>query len=270
MYIPHRRSRQKTSKPTMPCDQSTLIEEKKRVETERDYYEKNLTAARRRKEQISQQIVKLEQDLLRLREEDQKRSIIRSAFGTLSKSCQQQVDVLLAELAKLRQGKAFRFDGREFDIDGLVRHCEAETRLRSVRIASIDKELRDRSALDARQARERDAVERQQRQEERRKQQEALAATRLEKQRELAESVKRNLPRNYPCPYCGQQLGESPHADHIYPVSRGGLSVIYNMVFVCQICNRKKGDMPINDFIFAHSLDATNIITTLRKMGKKI
>jgi 5-methylcytosine-specific restriction endonuclease McrA len=254
----------------MPRDQSTLIEEKKRVETERDYYAKNLAAARRRKEQISQQIVKLEQDLLRLREEDQKRSIIRSAFGKLSKTGQQQADTLSSELRKLQEGKAFRFDGREFDIDGLLRHCEAETRVRSVRIASIDKELRERSALDARQAREQQAAERHKRQEERRKQQVALAATRIEKQRELAEGVKRNLSRDHPCPYCGQELGELPHADHIYPVSKGGLSVPYNMVLACQSCNRKKGDMPIMDFIFAHSLDVTSIITTLRKMGKKI
>ena len=271
MYIAKRRTRRKRSKnQTPPRDQATLIEEKKRVEREKEYYERNLRAARNERAQTREKILRLEQQLSKLFQEDKQKSIIRRLLDTPSKLAQQKANPLVAELTRLRRGKAFRFDGREFDTEGLVRYCEAEGSLRSVRVAGIEKELKARLALDARSAREREAAERRQRQEERRKQQAALAAVRLEKQRELAESVRRKLPRDHPCPYCGQELGTSPHADHIYPVSRGGLSVISNMVFVCQICNQNKADMPIIDFADAHSLDLMAIVTKLRWLGKKI
>jgi 5-methylcytosine-specific restriction endonuclease McrA len=217
-----------------------LLEEKNRAETEKVYYERNLAAARDKRDQTRQALQNLERKLAKLLQEDKQRSIIRRLLDTQSKLAQQKANEIGAEITRLRRGKVFRFDGREFDTEGLVRYCETEGRLRAIGIESIEKELKVRSALDARAAREREAAERRQRQEERRKQQAALAAVRLEKQRELAESVKRKLSRDHPCPYCGQGLGTSPHADHIYPVSRGGLSVISNMVFVCQICNQKK------------------------------
>jgi 5-methylcytosine-specific restriction endonuclease McrA len=271
MYLPRRRTRRKRPKNlTPPRDQATLMEQRNRSQSEKAYYDRNLLAARAKRDESHEVIFKLEQKLSKLQEEDQRKSIIRSLLGTLSKSARQQADQLAAELTKLRRGKVFRFDGREFNIEALVRYCEAESRLRSGRIDRLSEELNARLALDARRAREREAAEQLQRKEEKRKQQAALAAAWLEKQRELAESVKRKLSRDHPCPYCDRELGVNPHADHIYPVSRGGLSVISNMVFVCQICNQKMGDMPIIDFAFAHSRDLQAIIITLRELGKKI
>ena len=44
------------------------------------------------------------------------------------------------------------------------------------------------------------------------------------KSRKLAESVKGQLDIYDHCPYCGGNIGIEPHADHIYPVSKGGRS----------------------------------------------
>lgn len=47
-----------------------------------------------------------------------------------------------------------------------------------------------------------------------------------------------------PCVYCGDT---SPtEIDHIFPVSRGGLSEWYNLAPACFLCNREKSDMPVN------------------------
>jgi 5-methylcytosine-specific restriction endonuclease McrA len=92
----------------------------------------------------------------------------------------------------------------------------------------------------------------------------------LEKQRELAEAIKRKIQKDHPCPYCNKELGNNAHADHIYPISRGGLSIEWNMIFVCEPCNLNKRDMPLFEFILKHRLDAANILRTLRALGKKV
>lgn len=42
------------------------------------------------------------------------------------------------------------------------------------------------------------------------------------------------------CQYCGRPATE---IDHVEPWSRGGLTVMSNLVAACQHCNRQKGDM---------------------------
>lgn len=51
------------------------------------------------------------------------------------------------------------------------------------------------------------------------------------------------------CPLCGatitwdtHQLPTSPEADHITPVSRGGLNTLDNGQIICRTCNRSKGN----------------------------
>lgn len=69
------------------------------------------------------------------------------------------------------------------------------------------------------------------------------------KNRELAGVVKAYLRKDHPCPYCGSELGLTPHADHIYPVSKGGRSTVANMVYVCANCNLSKKDKTLMKFI---------------------
>ena len=81
----------------------------------------------------------------------------------------------------------------------------------------------------------------------------ALAAAHTGKTRQLATNVKNQLKQQTSlisgCPYCGGSLGETPHADHIYPVARGGLSTADNMIYVCQRCNIKKSDKTVYEFV---------------------
>jgi 5-methylcytosine-specific restriction endonuclease McrA len=68
------------------------------------------------------------------------------------------------------------------------------------------------------------------------------------KKRKLGEIIKPALPKSE-CPYCFAPIGSSPHADHIYPIAKGGESRVKNMVYVCKKCNLNKRDMsnrPIN------------------------
>lgn len=99
-----------------------------------------------------------------------------------------------------------------------------------------------------------------------------LAAAHLEKSRRLADRIKRKLADQLKilnvCPYCGGELGVSPCADHIYPVSKGGLSTPRNMVIVCAQCNQDKGDLTLGKFIALHKRDGEAIHRKLALLGK--
>ncbi len=97
----------------------------------------------------------------------------------------------------------------------------------------------------------------------------AAVASARGKARGHAESVKRALRKDHECPYCGGGLGDQPHADHVYPVSKGGRSVAANMVYVCATCNVKKGDMTLAAFIATYRLDRETIETRLQRLGKE-
>lgn len=94
----------------------------------------------------------------------------------------------------------------------------------------------------------------------------------LEKTRELALEVKREIKSQLSkfkvCPYCENDLGEIPHADHIYPVSKGGLSTKENMVYICQNCNSTKSDKTLNAFIKLKGFDRDKIEANLELLGK--
>ncbi len=103
----------------------------------------------------------------------------------------------------------------------------------------------------------------------------ALAAAHTGKTRQLATTVKNQLKQQLAvlsgCPYCGGSLGESPHADHIYPVAKGGLSTEKNMIYVCQQCNMQKRDKTVLEFVSEDSkLDLSQVISNIRKLGKTV
>ena len=88
--------------------------------------------------------------------------------------------------------------------------------------------------------------------------------------RKSAASVKRTLRRDHDCPYCGSVLGDSMHADHIYPVAKGGLSVFSNMVHVCQECNSKKSMLTLRSFCDKFGLNRDVIEQRLLDLGKEV
>ncbi|MDD5009463.1 MAG: HNH endonuclease [Syntrophorhabdaceae bacterium] len=96
----------------------------------------------------------------------------------------------------------------------------------------------------------------------------ALAARKTGTSRDIAASVKRQLSTYKYCPYCGGPLGTEPHADHIYPIAKGGLSLDSNMVIVCKECNLKKKDMTLGAFMRKYKLDPEKIKQALLILKK--
>ena len=72
------------------------------------------------------------------------------------------------------------------------------------------------------------------------------------------------------CPYCGGGLGESPHADHIYPVAKGGLSTEDNMIYVCQKCNMQKRDKTLLEFVREAKLNLNKVLDNIEILGKRV
>ncbi|MFN7610426.1 MAG: HNH endonuclease, partial [bacterium] len=56
--------------------------------------------------------------------------------------------------------------------------------------------------------------------------------------------------------------------DHIYPVSKGGLSTAGNMVFVCVDCNAKKRDLTLRRFLISYGFDEHYVREALDLLGK--
>jgi len=90
------------------------------------------------------------------------------------------------------------------------------------------------------------------------------------KSRSLADEIKKRLIIPLHCPYCENDIGEKPHADHIYPLSHGGKETVSNMIYVCAPCNLKKSDKTLFEFCEISNFNFTKIAFRLRKDGKKI
>lgn len=148
---------------------------------------------------------------------------------------------------------------------GLAKYEAALPRYRAREAASLRRSSREAE----RQARNQAEQARKQAREHAQKQIEKAKIAALEgRERRLADALKRQLRSSHECPYCGGELGEQPHADHIYPIARGGLSVIANMVMVCATCNGKKSDRTLAQFIAAFQLDRAAVERRLTSLGK--
>jgi 5-methylcytosine-specific restriction endonuclease McrA len=99
------------------------------------------------------------------------------------------------------------------------------------------------------------------------------AATSSVEARALAESVKKDIFSQFTllkiCPYCGGPLVlDTAHADHIYPVSKGGQSIKSNMVYVCIECNSKKRDNTLAQFLMRMGFDRSAVEARLELLRK--
>jgi 5-methylcytosine-specific restriction endonuclease McrA len=97
----------------------------------------------------------------------------------------------------------------------------------------------------------------------------AAAAENSKEARRQAANIRRKLEHLGDCPYCGVMLNGGGHADHIYPLSRGGHSNLRNMVVVCEACNQKKAGMTLREFIKKYGLDRDSIERRLEELGKQ-
>lgn len=85
----------------------------------------------------------------------------------------------------------------------------------------------------------------------------------------IAKNIKKNTEFPFGCPYClSITEKDNCHADHINPVSNGGLSLLKNMVLVCKSCNLKKTDNSLRIFCKENNLDYLDICERLEKLGK--
>lgn len=101
----------------------------------------------------------------------------------------------------------------------------------------------------------------------------AKAATTEDEIRSLAPVVRKRLKEQFSlsnlCPYCGNVLmPDASHADHIYPVSKGGKSSVRNMVFVCSPCNQAKAHKTLTQFILEQGRNRDEVEGRLTKLNK--
>ena len=179
---------------------------------------------------------------------------------SLTTEAQEKLSKLEAELARQANVLDARFppmsafpfpNNRNFYPDYSSRVRE----LYSSRVRELERELEKGRELEAKQ---RTAAAKR-----------AQVAGALGKTRDLAARIKAKLPRDHPCPYCEGPLGDVPHADHIYPVSKGGQSRLENMVYVCTTCNERKRDFTLAVFAEKHRLDRAAIEGRLRRLRKE-
>lgn len=115
--------------------------------------------------------------------------------------------------------------------------------------------------------------DRRRREHQRLEQTKARAAAYDNKQRDLAKSVRTALRKQLHeipyCPYCGLELSlDNAHADHIYPVAKGGLSTRKNMVFTCATCNTEKRQLTLRAFLKKMGYLEAEVHQRLEALGK--
>jgi 5-methylcytosine-specific restriction endonuclease McrA len=73
------------------------------------------------------------------------------------------------------------------------------------------------------------------------------------------------------CPYCNREFEKGyTECDHIMPVSKGGLDRLANLVYICELCNRKKKTMTVFQFCKWANFDFNIVLSKLEKLGKDV
>lgn len=101
----------------------------------------------------------------------------------------------------------------------------------------------------------------------------SIVAAHKNRVREAGSNVSQKLRKEkkypYDCPYCNQEISKGyDHVDHIMPIAKGGMSVIENMILVCESCNLEKSDQTLRNFCKIKSFDFDKIAKKLEKQGK--
>jgi 5-methylcytosine-specific restriction endonuclease McrA len=173
---------------------------------------------------------------------EKRQALDRPSFGR-SKTA----SLLPSPVSRLKdQLKTFVFDLREVDIDRAQKLIAAK-----ISAAEQERDIRHQKLEHTK----------------------ARAAAYDNKQRQQAKSIRQLLRSQLTilpiCPYCEAPLTlDAAHADHIYPVAKGGLSTRSNMVFICSSCNVGKGRLTLRTFIRKAGLDEEAVHENLEQLGK--
>ena len=205
-------------------------------------------------------------------QESQSRGLLKSIFqGALSESARAEIERLKARIPQGDMRTEFREEVSGETLRAYIAKLEAYEKLllRSIpsaevreqeRVTAANKRAVEKKITDARKIEKEARIV-------------AMAAAHAGKTRQLAQIIRRNIEHQRTllpiCPYCGLSLSHDPHADHIYPVARGGLSTEENMVFVCAVCNSRKRDMTLREFVKLMSFDQSTIEERLECLGKR-
>lgn len=98
----------------------------------------------------------------------------------------------------------------------------------------------------------------------------AKAAAAEQRTRQRAASIRKMVKKTQECPYCLEKLNEDAHLDHIYPVSKGGLSIIENLIWCCATCNSIKSDKGLIQFLNERGCSVTQTLDRLQALGKHV
>lgn len=281
------RYRQKTSQRKSATDSpgisaTALIAERKELLIQRVFLSRNLQAADKLSADIRNGITKCERELAALRSQTPITGAFGGGYTPEAKAVHDDLEVQIAKLREKRDGKPYRLAGIEYPslrrmVEKLViQFQKVEGCIQSVdhRIVQVSGSLQgaEQAAERERKKAENELKKTQAAERKRAKaeQRDAMAKAYADKTREQADIIRRRLPRDHPCPYCFSELDARAHADHIHPVSRGGLSTTKNMVYACSGCNQLKSNLTLIQFIWKFKRDAKKISQSLIALGKDI
>lgn len=234
----------------------------------REFAQKQLPAV-----ELESQCRSIKQKIREIEEREwQSRGLLKSIFqGALSEYARAEIEELKAKIPQGETRSEFREEVSAETLGMYITKLEAYEKLllRSLpsaeerekkRLTAANKRAEAKKIADTKKGEKKARVE-------------AMAAAHTGKTRQLAQSIRRNIEHQRAllpiCPYCGLALNLTPHADHIYPVARGGLSTAENMVFVCATCNSSKRDMTLREFVKLMGFDQSAIDERLEYLGKR-
>lgn len=220
-YRPNKqRPREQSYRWAESLDRSSLIKSAEVTHGRGQFLQKNLNAALRVQRTLEAKITVLQSERAAVKAEYQRTHPLRTLVVTKLTGKSKGVDNNLQEQIRKIQLKKYKFEGKEFSISELINHLRSHLHSNSVSLSKIDGDLKateswekEKETIRAAEVREVEKARKVKEKGERARRQAALAAERLEKQRKLAEIIKRKLRRDHPCPYCSSSLGSNPHAD---------------------------------------------------------
>lgn len=262
-----RKASQRNSATDQPAISATaLIAEREKLIVRQVFLSRNLQAANKLSADIRSGITKREHEL----------AVLRSHAGGCTAEAKVVHDDLELQLVRLREkrdGKPYHLEGIEYpSLRRMVEKLVVQLQHVDDRIGRLDISIKRQEQLaeeqQGRTENQRKKAQAAERKRAKTEQRDAMAKAYAGKTREQADIVRRQLPRDHSCPYCFCELDARAHADHIHPVSKGGLSTAKNMVYACSKCNQMKANLTLVRFIAKFKRDIGQIFRNLHALGK--